>query len=56
MDDYEFKMNKIDFAMSLIDHYWKDAAKLGYQTKDLINIQTRQKIIDKIERGDAKKP
>ena len=33
--------------------YLKDAEKLGYTLDDLINIKTRRKIIEEIERGDA---
>ena len=31
----------------------KDAEKLGYTLDDLINMKTRRKIIEEIERGDA---
>ena len=33
--------------------YLKDAEKLGYTLDDLINMKTRRKIIEEIERGDA---
>ena len=33
-------------------HYLKDAQKLGYTLSDLINMKTRRKIIEEIERGD----
>ena len=35
-------------------YYLKDAQKLGYTLSDLINIKTRRKIIEEIERGDAR--
>ena len=33
--------------------YLKDAEKLGYTLDDLINMKTRRKIIEEIERGDT---
>jgi len=45
-----------DVIKNLSTHYLKDAEKLGYTLADLINMKTRRKIIEEVERGDARNP
>ena len=48
------KNEKSGVIKYLSNRYLKDAEKLGYTLADLINMKTRRKIIEEVERGDAK--
>ena len=53
MSIYNMNNKKSRVIQFLSKTYLKDAEKLGYTLEDLINMKTRRKIIEEIERGDA---
>ena len=54
MSQYDMKNSEKNRVIKYLSKtYLKDAEKLGYTLDDLINMKTRRKIIEEIERGDA---
>ena len=53
MSIYNMNNKKSRVIQFLSKTYLKDAKKLGYTLEDLINMKTRRKIIEEIERGDV---
>ena len=56
MSIYNMNNEESGVIKYLSNRYLKDAGKLGYTLADLINMKTRRKIIEEVERGDAKNP